>query len=303
MDLLEGDRCRTGRRSCWRCRVCWLCGGGQFVDMGKVWVGAGPGGIGAFGVALVDGSGRTSCTTVSSVDEAVKTIAAAGTPLGVGIDAPMWWSATAGGGRKADARLRKAYRIHPRDGAVGELAPGRRARRRCAAGVASQGSDARRADHEVAPQGTSVGARARRLRFRSAFRYPCDVGRPAPAMRRSYGSFKVDDRVPEAASERYRTLKAYERLQGAGCGGVAAPEQLGISRRTLYRWQAPKSTRPRRAVPLQEQGAPPGRTGAQGPPAARVHDPPHHRARPGGRRGLADVVGFFSPSQRFAVQR
>ena len=113
MDLLEGDRCRTGRRSCWRCRVCWLCGGGQFVDMGKVWVGADPGGIGAFGVALVDGSERTSCTTVSSVDEAVKTIAAAGTPLGVGIDATMWWSATAGGGCKADARLRKAYRIHP----------------------------------------------------------------------------------------------------------------------------------------------------------------------------------------------
>ena len=81
--------------------------------MGKVWVGADPGGTGAFGVALVDGSGRTSCTTVSSVDAAVKAIAAAGTPLGVGIDAPMWWSATAGGGRRADARLRKAYRIHP----------------------------------------------------------------------------------------------------------------------------------------------------------------------------------------------
>ena len=50
----------------------------------------------------------------SSVDEAVKAIAAAGTPLGVGIDAPMWWwSAISGGGRKTDARLRKAYGIHP----------------------------------------------------------------------------------------------------------------------------------------------------------------------------------------------
>ena len=236
MDLLEGDRCRTGRRSCWRCRVCWLCGGGQFVDMGKVWVGAGPGGIGAFGVALVDGSGRTSCTTVSSVDEAVKTIAAAGTPLGVGIDAPMWCSATAGGGRKADARLRKAYRIHPRDGAVGELAPGRRARRRCAAGVASQGSDARRADHEVAPQGTSVGARARRLRFRSAFRYPCDVGRPAPAMRRSQRcalrrrnqcrrSRFVDPRLKSAAQIRLRWRR---RREGASFRASANVSCCGL---------------------------------------------------------------------------
>ena len=74
---------------------------------------------------------------------------------------------------------------------------------------------------------------------------------------RSYRSFKVDDRVPEAAAERYRTLRAYRRLREAGCGEAAALEQLGLSRRTLYRWQAalaaggqrglaPKSTRPHR---------------------------------------------------------
>ena len=81
-------------------------------DAGGVWVGADPGGKGSFGVALVDGSGETRCKTVSSVHEAVEwIIKEAGTPLGVGIDAPMWWSAVAGGGRRADERLRKAYKI------------------------------------------------------------------------------------------------------------------------------------------------------------------------------------------------
>ena len=74
---------------------------------------------------------------------------------------------------------------------------------------------------------------------------------------RSYRSFTVDDGVPAVAAERYRTLQAYRRLRGAGCDEAVALEQLGISRRTLYRWQAalaargqrglaPKSTRPHR---------------------------------------------------------
>ena len=74
---------------------------------------------------------------------------------------------------------------------------------------------------------------------------------------RSYRSFKVDERVPAIAAERYRTLQAYDRLRAAGCSEAAALEQLGIGRRTLYRWRralaaggqcalAPKSTRPRR---------------------------------------------------------
>ena len=81
--------------------------------MGGVWVGADPGGINAFGVALVDEAGNTRCKTVSSVDEAVNWICEAGTPLGVGIDAPLWWSGAPGGGRRADRRLREAYGIHP----------------------------------------------------------------------------------------------------------------------------------------------------------------------------------------------
>ena len=77
-------------------------------EMNQVWVGADPGGKGRFGLAFVHVSGL-HCDTVSSVEEAVKRIVRAGMPLGIGIDAPMWWSAGPGAGRCADARLRKRY--------------------------------------------------------------------------------------------------------------------------------------------------------------------------------------------------
>ena len=57
----------------------------------QFWVGADPGGKDAFGLAFVAVSGAVRCETVSSVDEAVKAITAVGKPLGLGIDAPMWW--------------------------------------------------------------------------------------------------------------------------------------------------------------------------------------------------------------------
>lgn len=47
-------------------------------------------------------NGELSCTRVSSVDEALQEIVAKGEPLGLGIDAPMWWSSGVGGGRKSD---------------------------------------------------------------------------------------------------------------------------------------------------------------------------------------------------------
>ncbi len=73
----------------------------------------------------------------------------------------------------------------------------------------------------------------------------------------SYRSIAADEHVPEEAAERYRTLKACGNLRAAGCNEEGALEQVGISRRTRYRWQAalgasgqrglaPKSTRPRR---------------------------------------------------------
>ena len=79
--------------------------------MGTMWVGADPGGIDSFGLAFLEGSGRMQCLTVSSVHEAVKCIVAAGEPLSIGIDAPMWWSAARGGARMADQRIRKRYHI------------------------------------------------------------------------------------------------------------------------------------------------------------------------------------------------
>ena len=78
------------------------------------WVGADPGGKDSFGVALLDAaSGGLEFATVSSVDEAVEQIVSRGEPLGLGIDAPMWWSSDGGGRRKADERIRKRYGIHP----------------------------------------------------------------------------------------------------------------------------------------------------------------------------------------------
>ncbi len=75
----------------------------------RFWVGADPGGKGNFGLAFLDCSGGTECLTVSAVDEAIKAIVCRGKPLGVGIDAPMWWSSCKGGWRRADKRLRERY--------------------------------------------------------------------------------------------------------------------------------------------------------------------------------------------------
>lgn len=77
------------------------------------WVGTDPGGKDSFGVALLDTSGGLKCASVSSVDEAVELIVSQGEPLGLGIDAPMWWSSDRAGRRKADERIRKKYGILP----------------------------------------------------------------------------------------------------------------------------------------------------------------------------------------------
>ena len=74
---------------------------------------ADPGGKDRFGLAFLDRSGEMSCETVSSVDEAVDRIAGKGEPIGLGIDAPMWWSSREGGGRMADSWIRKTYSIKP----------------------------------------------------------------------------------------------------------------------------------------------------------------------------------------------
>ena len=76
--------------------------------MSRYWVGADPGGKGNFGLAFLDAEQGLHCATVSSVDDAVKHVVGKGEPLGLGIDAPMWWSTITGGGRRADKKVRNA---------------------------------------------------------------------------------------------------------------------------------------------------------------------------------------------------
>ena len=102
----------------------------------KYWMGADPGGKGNFGLAFLDTTGkRLRCATVSSVDEAVELITSTGIPLGLGIDAPMWWSSCEGAGRKVDESIREKYGIHPGTVSIGELPQGCRSCRRSDAGL------------------------------------------------------------------------------------------------------------------------------------------------------------------------
>ena len=105
---------------------------------------------------------------------------------------------------------------------------------------------------------------------------------------RSYRSFKVDEHLPAVAAERYRTLKAYDRLRAAGCHEVdpsaPCPEPVLDGKGRQGR-DGPASE-----VPLHGQGAHLGPAGAQGACAERVHGRPHPRARPGGRRDPPGVL-------------
>lgn len=75
------------------------------------WVGVDPGGRDAFGVAFVPNEGEPSVHCVSCADEAIELIQAE--PLGVGIDAPLWWSSGLSSERQADRWIRRTYRISP----------------------------------------------------------------------------------------------------------------------------------------------------------------------------------------------
>jgi hypothetical protein len=76
------------------------------------WFGADPGGIGKFGVALIDHSGAIDSVCVSSVKEAMEWLGRGDINLvGAGIDSPMWWCTGPGGGRKVDEWLRKTYSL------------------------------------------------------------------------------------------------------------------------------------------------------------------------------------------------
>jgi predicted nuclease with RNAse H fold len=79
----------------------------------KTWIGADPGGIGNFGVCILQESGSTITSCVDSVEEAVDWVVdnVSDIPVATAIDAPLWWSAGPGGGRKADKWIREKYGI------------------------------------------------------------------------------------------------------------------------------------------------------------------------------------------------
>lgn len=78
-------------------------------DDGRTWVGVDPGGKNAFGLASLAPDGQVRTHLVSCADEAMAWIAAE--PLGVGVDAPLWWSSGMSSDRAADRWIRRTYRI------------------------------------------------------------------------------------------------------------------------------------------------------------------------------------------------
>ena len=77
---------------------------------GGVWIGADPGGRNKFGVAALSCNGDVESTRLSCAREAVVWAAKLNADLlGVGVDAPLWWSSGASGARHADLWLRGRY--------------------------------------------------------------------------------------------------------------------------------------------------------------------------------------------------
>lgn len=75
--------------------------------MNRSWLGADPGGKGAFGVALLYEDGSVEAACLSCAQDALDWLK--GEPSAAGIDAPMWWSAGPSGDRLSDQWLRRTY--------------------------------------------------------------------------------------------------------------------------------------------------------------------------------------------------
>ena len=79
----------------------------------SIWIGADPGGAEAFGLAMLEDGCIVGTWVVDCAADAAKVVRGRlkAAPSGVGVDSPLWWSAGAGGGRKADEWLRSTYKI------------------------------------------------------------------------------------------------------------------------------------------------------------------------------------------------
>ncbi len=78
-----------------------------------IWVGADPGGRGAFGVAVMRDGHEPQSVLLDCAGEAIAFVRAKleGVPSGVGVDAPLWWSSGLSSDRHADQWLRKRYSL------------------------------------------------------------------------------------------------------------------------------------------------------------------------------------------------
>ena len=79
----------------------------------RVWVGADPGGKGAFGVAIIGDGKEPQSVLVDCAAQAIAFLrdALARPASGVGVDAPLWWSSGRSSDRHADQWLRKRYSL------------------------------------------------------------------------------------------------------------------------------------------------------------------------------------------------
>lgn len=80
---------------------------------GASFVGADPGGEGKFGIAILSAEHQTRSVSVNCADEAIAFVREHldQAPIGVGVDAPLWWSSGRSGDRHADQWLRKRYKL------------------------------------------------------------------------------------------------------------------------------------------------------------------------------------------------
>lgn len=80
-------------------------------DTPEFWVGADPGGVGRFGICVLNGNSDALTSVVDCADEAVSFVRkhCHESPRGAGVDAPLWWSSGVSGDRSVDRWLRKRY--------------------------------------------------------------------------------------------------------------------------------------------------------------------------------------------------
>ncbi len=82
-------------------------------SIAKIWIGADPGGVRNFGLAILKSDGSAHACCVNCVDEAIDVVKeqVEVQPAGVGVDAPLWWSSGPSSDRQADQWLRSTYNL------------------------------------------------------------------------------------------------------------------------------------------------------------------------------------------------